>query len=719
MQGLNVLGDPFIDPLTGQPTKFWHPGDPITGAGWVDTLHNDSRFLMSSGPFHFADGDTQEVSVGIIIAQGETWRESVRLLKQRAALAQTAYETNFAFAPPPPPPRLTIYPETESLLLTWDEAGENYRTTDRLNLDQSGNPTVYSFQGYNVYQLDKPTVEASTQIKKIAVFDRIDGITRIRDDVFLPSIGQVVNMVVQEGKDTGVQRFLRITEDFLLQPHTPLQLHKPYYFAVSAYAYNPLGAPKTLESPLQPVEARPHDPPLGTQLTAAFGDTLRTIHTGASDGVVNPLVLAPAALTGHSYEVRFRNTVNGTVYDVWDATTHVRVDSNRAHADPAAGSLTFPMVDGVLVMVNGPAFDFKKFECIANATGPLIPPEGAAPPFQGFPTSNITNRQQVGKGRWMIETADVGAGVDFHYFVGHTTDGGSRWRSIAPFDYEWRFTSAGGYAYDPFYTHKVFRVPFELWNIGIGTPDDVSDDYRMIPYVLDDDSSGTFNMPIAGSRAFGRDEHAASSGNDDPYTDWVYWAAPDDRTAGPLGYQIWEAAARAVAQDSGEFYNRLAKDDNMRHMVLINWNGGATPPFTQDLPETGTIFRITTTKPNSPADTFRFATPAQVKNDLQLARQQASERVNVFPNPYSRNLIDLDNPYDQFVTFTHLPETGVKIHIYTLSAELVRKIEHDNGTPYEQWNLLNAAGRPVASGIYLARIDMADIGVKLLKLVIF
>jgi hypothetical protein len=50
--------------------------------------------------------------------------------------------------------------------------------------------------------------------------------------------------------------------------------------------------------------------------------------------------------------------------------------------------------------------------------------------------------------------------------------------------------------------------------------------------------------------------------------------------------------------------------------------------------------------------------------------------------------------------------------------ELVRKIQHANGTQYERWDLRNFIGVPVASGMYIVRIDMADLGVKVLKLAV-
>jgi len=79
---------------------------------------------------------------------------------------------------------------------------------------------------------------------------------------------------------------------------------------------------------------------------------------------------------------------------------------------------------------------------------------------------------------------------------------------------------------------------------------------------------------------------------------------------GDGGYQ----AIKTEFVDNGDLdagYELIRKEVFAR-MVLVNWDGGEVPPFTQDCPEQGTIFRITTTK-EMPIDTFTFqALPPEV-----------------------------------------------------------------------------------------------------------
>ena len=71
------------------------------------------------------------------------------------------------------------------------------------------------------------------------------------------------------------------------------------------------------------------------------------------------------------------------------------------------------------------------------------------------------------------------------------------------------------------------------------------------------------------------------------------------------------------------------------------------------------------------------------------------------------------------MTFTHLPEADgtATIRVFNLSGQLVRKLDHNNGTQYEEWDLTNNFNVPVSSGMYIAHI-VPDQGDKVLKIAI-
>ena len=82
------------------------------------------------------------------------------------------------------------------------------------------------------------------------------------------------------------------------------------------------------------------------------------------------------------------------------------------------------------------------------------------------------------------------------------------------------------------------------------------------------------------------------------------------------------------------------------------------------------------------------------------------ERVLAVPNPYRGHEV-WDQPGEGEVHFINLP-AHAKIRIYTTAGDLVREIEHlDTIRDFERWDLKNASGRLVASGIYMYRVESA------------
>ncbi len=83
------------------------------------------------------------------------------------------------------------------------------------------------------------------------------------------------------------------------------------------------------------------------------------------------------------------------------------------------------------------------------------------------------------------------------------------------------------------------------------------------------------------------------------------------------------------------------------------------------------------------------------------------ERVIAVPNPYRGSEV-WDQPGQGEVHFINLPSRSV-IKIYTAAGDLVRELKHiDNVRDFERWDLKNASGQLVASGIYIYRVEAAS-----------
>jgi hypothetical protein len=100
LQGLHWNGDPIIDPHSGNSTNFPLAGDPVSGTGWYEGTGwpegpeaHDRRMLLGTGPFNFSPGDTQEIVIAIVLAQGEDHLDSVTKLKEKAAAVRQFYYT--------------------------------------------------------------------------------------------------------------------------------------------------------------------------------------------------------------------------------------------------------------------------------------------------------------------------------------------------------------------------------------------------------------------------------------------------------------------------------------------------------------------------------------------------------------------------------------------------------------------------------------------------
>ena len=67
MRGRHIDGSPVVNEVTGQLTKFMMSGNPVAGTGWLDINAADRRFMLTTGPFDMQPGDTQEVSISVLV----------------------------------------------------------------------------------------------------------------------------------------------------------------------------------------------------------------------------------------------------------------------------------------------------------------------------------------------------------------------------------------------------------------------------------------------------------------------------------------------------------------------------------------------------------------------------------------------------------------------------------------------------------------------------
>ena len=138
--------------------------------------------------------------------------------------------------------------------------------------------------------------------------------------------------------------------------------------------------------------------------------------------------------------------------------------------------------------------------------------------------------------------------------------------------------------------------------------------------------------------------------------------------------------------------------------------------FRGELPEKGTVIRITSWSPLYPGAAFEQKLEKADFNNTELAKNNI-DKISVFPNPYFASNDNETDKYSRFVRFIGLPK-NVTIRIYSLSGVFVQRLEKSDNSQFMDWNLLNKDNLPVASGIYLAYVDMPGVGTKIMKLAI-
>ena len=359
-------GTPVVDPNTGKPVRFSVPGDPVQGVGWydgTDAQSADRRMLLSVGPFTFAPGDTQEVFAVLHLAQGTDPLSSIERLRAKQRLFNQSFARWIGIDQgidpfplsriQPPSVRASAYPE--EIVLMWDALPAGGRPHDEAALKFAG----YRFEGFHVYELDGTSESDLPLRKRIATFDVVNAVHEIRDVVRLPESGEVVELTVARGRDSGLRHVLVLHESTL--QHRPLVNYRTYFFGVSSYFYNPLAkAQRVLESALRIVRVMPQPLKPGQQFRFAPLDTVAVFsaarainasHEGPGKGRLVVLAVDPRAMRAGEYEIVFEaQPGTDTLWSLIRMSDQKVVLSGQKNQ---SGDDDYLVIDGIQVKVIG------------------------------------------------------------------------------------------------------------------------------------------------------------------------------------------------------------------------------------------------------------------------------------------------------------------------------------------------------------------------------
>ena len=678
-------------------TKYPYAGDPVTGTGHLDSSPGDRRMLINAGPFTLAAGDTQDVVEAIIGGLGDSQLSSITDMKFTDVVAQALFDDLFQSVPSPPAaPQVSVTTTEESVILNW---GDNQGA-----IDATEDPAIagYEFEGYNVYQLPTATSGLDDAIK-IATFDLENGVTEILGKVFLPEYGTQVSVPVQSGLDVGVRRYFVATQDYATGK--PLYNGSEYYFAVTAYNYN--AAPdliedKALESAaaVQAVVVQP--PPPGTRFESPAGSAIVfTKSGGVSDGQIEGVVVDPDKVTGDTYTVGFATSVDTNWTEaIWylKNSSGVKVQDDEEQLGDLSDYDDQIIVDGLKIKVSGPPAGINPFRAgVAYGAG------------SGTSATYLAGWDFSGD-RWISGT-DWGAGVGrlfgglsngFEFFGSDLVEGldfydvrmdwagcetcdatdttsemmmaksmaeGQPWSKAVMID------RGGGYAA----SDTLAWVPWKVYNT------ETSPETQLKSAIVEFEPGGSrnhlwdmgWNHLQPGFAALGGREYTFIL--DDPY------GASDDDV------------------DYSQYLSSGPLDGYYNNVLYAFWPASRGSRAYLHAQFTLSIFASNVNVIDE--DFWTFTAPAKTVSSDDKAADY--EKINVYPNPYYATNSQEANRFDNFVTFTHMPNVAT-VRIFSIDGTLVRKLDKNDTEQFMKWDLRNSNDLPVASGGYIVYIESDD-----------
>ncbi len=545
-------------------------------------------------------------------------------------------------------------------------------------------PGSFVFEGYNIYQFPSSGASITTAgTKRLATYDLPDDPTVILDEQFDLSSGQVLTMPVQYGSNSGVKRFFEFDRDYVLDVDK-IYNGQEYYLAVTAYARAtvPGFLPAALESAPTVLTVVPKVP-FGTEYQIAHGDTLEVEHvSGASDGVMLPIIIDPAASTGDTYEIRFDATGDAITWNLTNVTDNVELLTGQTNQ---SGDDIYDMVEGsIFLKVSGPPPGVKDWDWEGSRF--LTWGGGAGGyEFEGFGGAIgwASPRLFFGDGTIFIP-ADKLKNLEFR-FADVDADG--------TFDQNQDNVSYGyrhGRGFGSVAALPEFE-PFIINTDGLGY--DYQDFTKSVPLaVYDMDSDPPRRLAIAHM-----ENNQPGGMVDGKYWPPFYGDADNTAGSGPREW-LWIMDADYSETPNPDYQVEIIAGPQPV-MIWATWARRNTEPWTSN-----DVMTIMVNRPNTVEDVFRYTAPAPTTT--AALDEFSADKVGVFPNPYyAFNPAELDK-LARFVTFNNLPPT-VTIRIFNLAGQFVRKLEkEDDPTQFMKWNLLNHDSLPVASGMYIAHIEM-------------
>jgi hypothetical protein len=732
LEGKAISNVYWINPITGNITRYPFSGDPESGTGWLMHSGDDRRFIITSGPLTVNPNDTQTVVIAQLIAKGSSNLNSVSRLKGMAKSVKNLFDNNFDISVSSPLPLTSSYaPGNGKIYLSWNDSCE------RVSLQNKFSGGIYKFQGYNIYRIiPNKFSQSSSDTILIKSFDVIDGITDIYDSLYLKDYEGIVYGIVQRGSDNGRSRYIVLDKD--TASGNSFLNGSEYKFAVSAYYYDSSGSiytlPKVYESPRYKniIRVIPQNLSSGTQTFYSAGDTVKT---NQKDIGVLPIIADPLKLTNAFYTSTFGNyesvtvwtltkTVNGVTSVIFQNQKNFYGQDSALIYDGLLLTHQFVRDSGIVRDLSTPAYYsgfegdvYRKYQSSQSAWN-YDPPDNLwlqGPDTTAVKTAKvITNRQ--------FDSRSIGMSFPT---IGTFRNSKSTVLANAKF-----FTNSPG-------LNPILKGgPLRKIEIVFGRS---SKSYRFIPADANFSTTpctGVVNIPFS---VYAVDELDSSGGSprqlNTGFLDKDSNGVWDPDTSALGNYHFTYIFASNYDSVSNAFY--LSKNPGSNNPtsgfpsmdIMYAWlprvkksPSGVPLTFTNGDKLSVSPYRITRADfvPGYPIK-YNWSVEGTTTGNTQIASAEVNN-IKAFPNPYfASSELEYDSGGEKFIYFSHLPSVCT-ISIYTLNGSPVRIINRNNTDPensLEKWDLQNSGGKYVASGMYIVFVDCKGAGTKTLKIAVF
>ncbi len=679
---LSGVMQPAVDPVTGDTTTFVFAGDPQTQQGWLDILPDDRRFMMTSGPFKMAPGDSQEVVAAVLVGQGADPLNSIGALKLVDQQAQAVFDLNFEIPNPPPSPTIWGRGDRGRIDLAWgSEPVGDVQLSEKLNQE-------FHFEGFNLYQgetavgpwhkfatYDEDSYELACTIDSISDPEFPEttfcALGLIYGDEVDPAAGGIQRVIVQKGSNSGLTFHTSFTNHAI--DGSVLRDNVPYFFAVTAYSYdkNHVAAfnnqggiflghlTETLESPIVSVEVRPFT------VVGQLSPTMDHV-AGESEGEIYVEYLEPMKVTGDTYGVTINEDLSWNLL----RTEHggaVVSDTLLKDQTNLADNFDRPLFDGLMFRVVGP------------------PPGVSAWAWEDVDGKDTR--------RWLSSTDFGGSFFGGGLFSGWDWGWGTTVGAPDYLNVEIRFSKTQTQkAYDylrggsPNYGYVgYFDCPFTIWDTESDPPRQLNAAFVEQNGVSTYDSTWFPGKSGPTSREYLFILNSTYTEQPDAfYTEKSIYANSEEM---PIMYILTPQLSTSVDADTG------FKD--------------------------GQKFIITRSKPLLPDDQYVHKSLRVAEANGELIGMTLND-VKTVPNPYYNFYQEEVDQFDRIVKFINLPPVPLKIRIFNIAGDLVRTMDRTDIYNSEfVWDLKTDQGLWVASGVYVWLIEGEGVGTKYGKMAVF